>query len=355
MKKIILACSILLLAAWHYNTPDADLTHTQLTNIPDPTPLSSPKLNPEIVKPDQSKIIPNNYHEFQTFNNCGPATLAMVLNYYGVRTNQKELGELIRPFQNPQGINDDKSTSMEEFVYWSEQNGLKAIHRPNGTIELLKSLVSNDFPVITRTWLNNDEDIGHFRVIRGFNESDQTLLQDDSYQNKNLTYSYSEFNSLWQPFNYEFVIIYPENKSPLIEAILGENYHKDSAWQAALVRSEKEAPNINTQFNRVRSLYYLDKYEDAVKEFEKIKTKLPSRMLWYQYEPIMAYAKLGNKEKVITLSDQIINHNNLAFSELYILRGDVYRMHGQMNESMAEYKKAILYNKNLPDAIRVNN
>src|SRR3989344_5562076 len=40
--------------------------------------------------PEASKVLNNNYHIFQTFNNCGPASLSMALSYYGVNESQQK-------------------------------------------------------------------------------------------------------------------------------------------------------------------------------------------------------------------------------------------------------------------------
>jgi hypothetical protein len=37
-------------------------------------------------------------HTFQTWNNCGPATLAMALSFYGWRGTQKEAAAVLQGF-----------------------------------------------------------------------------------------------------------------------------------------------------------------------------------------------------------------------------------------------------------------
>jgi hypothetical protein len=108
------------------------------TSNPTPSSTTNHLLN--------SKIIPSRGHTFQTFNNCGPATYSMLLQYSGINVSQKELGDFLRPYQVPNGDNDDKSVSMEEIGEHARQYDLVPYHRPNGSIDLLKQLL----PTITR-------------------------------------------------------------------------------------------------------------------------------------------------------------------------------------------------------------
>jgi hypothetical protein len=100
----------------------------------------------EIVEPGNYVELKNPKHIYQTFNNCGPATLSMILSWYGVDVSQAELGQKMRPYQNPQGDNDDKTIFTHEFVDWAEKYELQALGRVNGDIELLKKFTSNNIP-----------------------------------------------------------------------------------------------------------------------------------------------------------------------------------------------------------------
>jgi tetratricopeptide (TPR) repeat protein len=75
--------------------------------------------------------------------------------------------------------------------------------------------------------------------------------------------------------------------------------------------------------------------------------QMPTRMLWYQIQPIEAYLQTGNFEKVFELTDSILSGPNKAFSELYLLRGEAYERLGEPQKALREYELALLYNKNL--------
>jgi len=319
-----------------------------------PGPVFSP--SPAItLKPlPQSKILPNGYHTFQTFNNCGPAALSMALSYYGINVSQQQLGEELRPYQNPQGDNDDKSVTLEEIAEKSKDYNLTAYHRPNGNTDIIKNFINYDIPIIARTLTKANEDIGHYRVIKGYDQDIQSIIQDDSLQNKNLWYTYSDFDAIWEKFNFEYLVLVPKDKIGIAEAILGGDANEKIAWQKAADTSRKilaKNPNDTTaRFNLSVALYHTGEFQKSVSEFEKVENRIPFRTLWYQIEPIEAYYKLGNFNKVFEITNRILNNYNRAFSELYLIRGEIYLKQGNIAAAKSEFQKAALYNKNLKSA-----
>lgn len=297
-----------------------------------------------------SKILENDYHVFQTFNNCGPAALSMVLSYYDLNVGQEELGRGLRPYQNPQGDNDDKSVTLEELGEKAKDFGFIPYHRPNGNIELIKMFITYDLPIVTRTLTNINEDIGHYRVVKGYNDAIQQIIQDDSLQNKNLWFSYEDFSSLWKRFNFEYLVLVPKDKQQTVEMILGENRDEKIAWKKALRQAQGELSenenDIYARFNLSVALFNIEDYQKSVEEFEKVQYQLPFRTLWYQIEPIKAYYELGNYQKVFELTDRILNNWNRAFSELYFIRGQIYLKQGDPEAARQEFEKAIFYKYN---------
>ncbi len=308
----------------------------------------------QIETPPDSYTLPQSRFVSQSFNNCGPASLSMVMSMFGTYIDQETLADRMRPFRNPQGGIDDKSIFAAEFVTYAKEYGFNALERPNGDIELLKKLVANDIPVVVRTWLNLDEDIGHFRIVRGYNETNKTLLQDDSYQGPNLTYSYDDFLAMWQPFNYGYILVYPPEKQEVVEAILGEDLDAATAYRKSIQRAEKELTEnpqaFYPHFNIATANYYLGEYQQAIDHYEKALPNLPARMLWYQLEPIQAYQKLGEDDVVFRLTDRILTNGNRAYSELYQMRGEIYRKQGNTDAAREEFEKAVYYNKNFQPA-----
>lgn len=318
-------------------------------------PFTSPSPTPEtLLTTPVYKLLPGGLHVFQTFNNCGPAALSMLLSYYGFNVTQQQLGQELRPYQHPKGDNDDKSVTLEELAEKSKEYGLIPFHRSNGRIELIKQFITYDMPVVTRTLTKPTEDIGHYRVIKGFDDTSQQLIQDDSLQGRNLRFSYEAFNKLWQQFNFEYLILVSQDKKAIAETILGEEADSIVAWRNTVRNTKQQLinnpDNTYVRFNLSVALYYVGDYQRSVAEFEKVEGKLPFRTLWYQIEPIQAYFELGNFDRVFQLTDKILNNHNRAFSELYLIRGEIYRRQGNQDHARAEFEKALFYNKSLKSA-----
>lgn len=305
---------------------------------------------PTLPPVPQSKILTGGNHVFQTFNNCGPAALSMTLSYYGIFVSQEVLGDEIRPYQIAGGVNDDKSATLYELARKGQEYGFAAYHRPGGDVNLISHFLANDIPVITRTLTAVGEDIGHFRVIKGYDEHRRVVIQDDSLQGKDLEYSYDEFRNLWAAFSYEYLVLIPKEKVERAELIMGENLDEETAWKNALKASERQIltdPNdIYAKFNKHVALYNLGQYSEAIKIYEQIESSLPPRTLWYQIEPIVAYQKLGMYGKVLEMTDKLIWNENRAFSEVYQIRAEIYESQGNSELAKENFDKTIFYNKN---------
>ena len=296
------------------------------------------------------KMLAGGTHVFQTFNNCGPASLSMALSYYDIQESQTEIGQSLRPYQNPQGINDDKSVTLQELALRAEEYNFTAYHRPAGSIKIMQALVAQDIPVIARTWLEPGEDIGHYRVIIGYDQDREILIQDDSLQGNDLEYSYEDFNEIWQAFNYEFLVLVPSGKQRMVETILGDIFDSEAAWEQAYAQSQQQLQSnpsdIYAAFNQSVAAYQLGRYQESIAAFESVQDELPDRMLWYQIDPLLAYYRTGSYEEVLRISQSIFDDSNPSFSELHYLRGLIFEKQNQDAQAGQEFDLAEQYNQN---------
>jgi tetratricopeptide (TPR) repeat protein len=301
-----------------------------------------------------SKELEDGYYISQTFNNCGPSALSMDFSYYGIHVSQETLADDLRPTHNESGKNDDKSTTPEEIVAEIQKYGLTAYYRPHGSIQLLKEFIANGIPVITRTLFIPTEDFGHYRVIKGYDDATGEVIDEDGFQGPEIHYSYSNFMSLWQEYNYEYIVIVPPGKDALVQSIIGKDMSTTTAWQnaATVARSQMSADtptssSVRAGFNLSVAEYYLGDYSDSVAEFEKVEPQLTQHTLWYQMEPIESYYELGDYTEVFKLANSILNNGDPIYPELLVLEGQSYEKQGNRTEARALFEKAILYNKNL--------
>lgn len=332
------------------------------TRSPDTQPIPVPRLTtkptvtptPTMEPIPSSHVLQSDYQVFQSFNNCGPAALSMALRYYGIQKSQEELGQALRPWQNAAGDNDDKSVTLSELGNKAQELGFTTYFRPNGTIDTLKRFVAAGMPVITRTWLHPNEDIGHYRVVNGYDDTAGVLIQQDSMEGRDIRYPYDVFNQIWKNNNFEYVVLVPQDKKDVAATILGDDLDEQKAWARALQSAQNQIAtnpeDIYAAFNASIAYYHLNDYAASVKEFERVESRLSWRTLWYQIEPIQAYYELGNYDRVMAITDGILNNQNRSFSELYIIRGDSYKKQGNTEAARAEYQKAVMYNVNLKAA-----
>jgi tetratricopeptide (TPR) repeat protein len=278
----------------------------------------------------------------------------MALSFFGIAQSQAALGQDLRPYQNQQGNNDDKNVTMDELAQEARKFGLLAYHRPNGSMQLLKRFVASGMPVIIDTNLTTQDDIGHYRVVNGYDDNTGVIIQDDSMQGHNVQFSYGNMNDMWKKYNYEYLVLVPKAKQQTAELILGKNLSARYAWQQTVKMDEAalaiNPADANIGFNLSVALYYTGAYQETVDQFEKVQYQLTFRTLWYNIEPLEAYYKLGDYQKVFSLSDTILNDGDRAFSELYILRGKIDQRQGNIDAARAEFQNAVFYNVNMKAA-----
>jgi tetratricopeptide (TPR) repeat protein len=291
-----------------------------------------------------SKELEDGYFISQTFNNCGPSALSMDLSYYGVHASQETLADDLRPTHNLTGKGDDKSTIPQEIVAEAAKYGFTAYYRPNGSIQLLKDFIANGIPVITRTLFKPSEDYGHYRVIKGYNDATGQIIDEDGFQGPEVAYSYDDFMSLWQEYNYEYIVLVPPGKQALVQSIIGN----DMSWQTAWQNAASVAQSQGDEFNLSVADYYLGDYADSVAAFVKAQPYLPEHKLWYQMEPIESYYQLGDYPQVMSLANSILSNGDAVYPELYVVLGQTYEKEGSSTAATAAFTEALEYNKNLP-------
>jgi tetratricopeptide (TPR) repeat protein len=131
----------------------------------------------------------------------------------------------------------------------------------------------------------------------------------------------------------------PKITGPYVDRIIGY-----------MVWLEQNPNDVTARFNLSIALFHVGDYLESVREFEIVENQLPFRTLWYQIEPIQAYDELGNYERVFEVTNKILNNHNRAFSELYIIRGQIYQKNGQKELARNAYEDANRYNQNLTQA-----
>lgn len=293
--------------------------------LPSPTALAAlaatpAPILPTPVPPPASALIPAPPHQYQTWNNCGPATIAMALGILERSVPQSDAARVLKP--DP----DDKNVSPDELAEFARSQGLVAAVRTGGTLEELKRLVAIGVPVVAETWFIPDpgDEMGHYVLVHGYDDGADVLVTADSYEGPGQLQAYDHFDALWRVFNRLYVAVYPTELVPAVSAIWGvaadpQVMHRNAA--AAALAEISVAPDAFGWFNLGSSLAAVGDpaAEQAYDEAREL--GLPWRMLWYQFGPMEAYARAGRWADVRALADaNLANAPNLEESLYWLGR-----------------------------------
>jgi tetratricopeptide (TPR) repeat protein len=302
----------------------------------------------------------------QKFNNCGPANLTMVLDYYGHEADQLVIGDLLKPNY------EDRNVSPHELVNYVNENGsiLASAYR-GADIFLLKSLLAAGFPVIIEKglWLDVREGwMGHYLTLVGYDDGDQSFISLDTFlgpwDDSGRLVSYDEVSEKWHQFNNTFIVVRSLEKEEAFQALLPPELRdpvemwRQAAQNAQALLSENEA-DVFTWFNLAASLTHLGELTGDVSHFDSAaiafdrarELGLPWRMLWYQFEPYQAYLVAGRIEDVKLLTEVIlIYEGGRNIEETYLYRGHALLAEGDRAGAAKSYQSALRLNPSMTSA-----
>jgi len=301
-------------------------------------------------------------HIWQTWNNCGPATLAMNLSYYGSTLSQGDVGAALRFYE------DDKNVGPEEMAAFARSRGFNALVRINGDADHLRLLLSNSIPVLLETWHEPEPDdgMGHYRLLVGYEDAAREWIAYDSYDSRgvdpNQPYAgirvpYDELDRLWSVFNRTYVLIYTDEFAPAVEGILGPELDDAAMWQRALehawAESRERPDDPFAWFNLGSDLVALGQFEPAAAAYDRARQiGLPWRMLWYQFGPFQAYYETARYQEVVALTDATIKTTS-SIEEIYYWRGMALKAQGDVPGARQAWQRALELNPNYAEAAAV--
>ncbi len=290
-------------------------------------------------------------HAWQTWNNCGPATLSMLLSAYGSTLDQAIIGAALR------GHEDDKNVGPDELAAYAQAQGFQAEVRVGGTADLLRLLLSNGMPVLVETWHEDEpgDGLGHYRLLTGYNDAEGYWLAYDSYDAANLVapdgpyrgirLPYAEFDDDWRVFNRTYLLIHPPDRAEAVAAMMQDEGTGTAMWQAALATANAEtAANPDDAFawfNTGTNLVALGDDAGAAAAFDRaLALGLPWRMLWYQFGPFEAFHAQGRYAETLTLAEKTIA-SGADIEELHYWRGMALAAQGATAEATAAGEQAL--------------
>ena len=132
---------------------------------------------------------------------CGPASLKMVLDFFGIKKEEEELAKM-------SGYESSKGTKAEEIIKAAKELGFKAFHKDFSEIKDLREYTINKkIPVIV-DWFSTDD--GHYSVVVGID--DKNIYMQDPELGNLRTIDVETFKRVWFDFEGNFL----ESKNQII-------------------------------------------------------------------------------------------------------------------------------------------
>jgi tetratricopeptide (TPR) repeat protein len=285
-------------------------------------------------------------HQWQTWNNCGPATITMATSHFGRPETQAQAARFLKPNA------DDKNVGPDELVAYTRSLGLRADWLVAGDLERLKLLLANGIPVVAEMWFTPqpNDGMGHYRLLVGYDDAAGRFYAYDSYSppGVNVPLPYRAFDADWRVFNRTYIPVYPAERADVVAAIVGPDADHQAMYARALAVAQQEAAaqpgDAFAWFNLGTSLTALGRTAEAVAAFDRARSlRLPWRMLWYQFAPFEAYLAEGRINDVLALADANLRQTG-DLEESHYYRGRALQALGQTAAARAAFQNAVRVN-----------
>jgi tetratricopeptide (TPR) repeat protein len=315
-----------------------------------PTPAPTPTPIPEAVSLSAPRW------EKQDWNNCGPATLAMALRYYGWEGDQFTISSLLKPDRG------DKNVNVEELIYYvrTQAGWLQADYRVGGQIEDLKRFLAAGYPVmVEKGFVLAEGDSGggwtaHYFLLTAYDDEGEMFTGQDSYLGADREISYAELDEGWQAFNRVYILVYPPAEGNQIQELMADDadpeLNREHALQSAQRDIEAGPENPFAWFNLGTNLLYFERYGQAAEAYDNaLALGLPWRFTRYQFGPYIAYFNQGRFQDMIDLADATLARTPKA-EESLLWRGWAQYRRGDTNAAVKDFRAAMQVNPNYIDA-----
>jgi len=337
-----------------YGTQSAPTATLQPTLETTPTPTITPTLGPTATLIPAKVYLTGVPHEYQSFNNCGPANLSQLLRYWGWQGDQRNTRDALRSNENDSNVMPEEMTAFVE-----SSTDLKAIVRYGGSLATVKTLIAAGFPVILETGHDPEKDwwMGHYVTVNAYDDSQSIFFAQDSLIMPDFPIPYAEIETKWwRDFNRVYLVIYPPDREQEIVSILAENFDPEKNLQNTLELNKNELPQLTKRdlffdlFNQGAIYFKLNQIPEAVAFFDQAfslyqtldEDQRPWRVLWYREEAYQAYFQAGRYQGVIDLANATLSMlSKHGLEESHYWRGRAYEAMGDLAKAKSDYEIAL--------------
>ncbi len=205
------------------------------------------------IKPEKGYLIQTvPFEKWLERNYCGPACLAMVLNYWDETRSfsQRKITDEIYDSES-------QATYNSELVLYPRIQGFES-YSFQGNLRILKDVVGKDIPVIVLTKTIKQIAKGHYRVVIGFDDDEDQIIFHDPYFGDRKAMTSKDFMKVWE---------------------LGKGRNQ-SRWMMAVVPGQSPFPfpalqnDPLTSINLATAYYRRSDFAKSREQWEKVRDSL---------------------------------------------------------------------------------
>lgn len=295
---------------------------------------------------------------YQLFNRCSAAALATQLSYFDWSGSHTQVAEHLN--HSPA----DVSVRIEEMAAFAEEQGLRAVFRTGGTMDLLMDLIAGGFPVLIETAYYDSNDsyddwMSHNRVVMGYEDWPQELLylfdplRGNGADGIGIAMPFYELDARWRHFNRDYLVLYRPEEEAALQSIMGDQWDTtfNAEWTLQqAIEDREEYADAFAVYNIGSAQVMLGKYEEAVVNFDLARDMgLPKRMFWYRFEALEAYLQVGRYEDAQALVYEVLGATD-GVDEMYYYIARAYEGMGNIERASANYSAALYRNPQYVEA-----
>lgn len=325
--------------------------------IEEPQSTGSPLL-PYGESGDSASIIPPVF-EYQDYQNDGPAVLSAVLRFLGKNESQYLIAKSVKPDYL------DPSVSFEEMKLYVNETypELGCIVRINGNIEILNNLILSGLPVVIRietekdfsAWNGDDRIDSRYILVTGYDTASNLIFFQDPFKGDQQSASFENLMSVWYPYLREYLIVYPAEKEPVVQQILGDSWEEKSNLNDALEKfrtdSDMLPENTLTWLNTATVLVRDEQYENAWNIFKStLNLDIPQRYFLYNPSLYTAAFRTGDADALTALTGFTLRINSHS-EEAWLWKGWASVLRGELENAESCFRKALSIRPNYHDAV----
>ncbi len=325
-------------------TPEGD--PAQPTASPEPTATPFPV--PATFELDGMGL------EYQSMNNCGPANLSMYVTYWGWPSTQDVTKAGLRTHEDDRNV---MLSEMRDYVF--EKTNLSALIRYGGTIDIVKRLVSDGFPILLERGHTDPKNgwMGHYSIVTAYDDTNQTVRIPDTLLGV-MNLSYSDLMLDWAHFDGIYLVVYPPEREAEVLALLGPDADPAKNLQNTLDQVTARIPQVSGRelffawYSRGSVLVEMQNYIEAARAYDQAFSvyaqltpdERPWRITWYQVGAYPAYYYTGRYQDCLNLAMQTLsNKRSPELPETWYWAGRAAAALKMTDDASSDYRKALEY------------